>query len=106
MRRIVVVFFRRRGIPAFTLTGFEGEVFDEMGDYVTHLRRQLPESYLAGRDFKDYLETLRQVDAGELTTVEASRRMPSLRRVGGSCPCSRAVRWVADEPAAASPADA
>jgi hypothetical protein len=23
--------------------------------------------------------------------------MPQLRRVGGVCPCSKSVRWVADE---------
>ena len=91
-------FCRRRGVPAFTMTGFEGEVFEHYADYVEHLRRHLPESYLAGRDFREYAETLRQVTAGEITAVDASRRMPSLRRVGGSCPCSRSVRWVVDEP--------
>jgi hypothetical protein len=29
---------------------------------------------------------------------QAVRALPSLRRVGGVCPCSRAVRWVAEEP--------
>jgi hypothetical protein len=24
--------------------------------------------------------------------------MPSLRRVGGACTCSKAVRWVVDQP--------
>ena len=95
-------FYRRRGVPAFTLRGFAGETFESHADYTAHLRRHLPESYLAGRDFRDYAETLEQVAAGEVTAVEASRRMPSLRRVGGSCPCSRAVRWVADEPAQAA----
>jgi hypothetical protein len=28
--------------------------------------------------------------------------MRALRRVGGSCPCSRSVRWVIDDPAAAA----
>jgi hypothetical protein len=28
-------------------------------------------------------------------------KMPRLKRVGGTCPCSRAVRWVVEEPAAA-----
>ncbi len=92
-------FFRRRGVPAFTMTGFEGETFERVEDYVSHLRRHLPESYLAGSDFRDYVETLKQVAAGEVTATDASRRMPNLRRVGGSCPCSRAVRWVVEEPA-------
>jgi hypothetical protein len=33
-----------------------------------------------------------------MDSAEASKRMPKLRRVGGNCPCSRAVRWVVDEP--------
>lgn len=97
-------FFRRRGVPAFAMTGFEGESFDDFDSYVQHLRRHLPESYLAGRDFKDYLDRLRSVAAGEMDTVAASRMMPTLRRVAGTCPCSRAVRWVIDEPADVSPA--
>jgi len=87
-------FFRRRGIPAFTMTGYDGETFERFDDYLKHLRDHLPESYLAGRDFRDYVETLKQVANGELTTVDATRKMPSLRRVGGSCPCSKSVRWV------------
>ncbi len=94
-------FFRRRGVPAFQMIGFAGETFDGLDDYLGHLRRHLPESYLAGSDFRDYVETLKQVVAGEVTATDASRRMPNLRRVGGSCPCSRAVRWVVAEPAAA-----
>ncbi len=91
-------FFRRRGVPAFTMTGFEGETYDNLEDYLSHLRRQLPESYFASSDFRDYAETLKQVVAGEVSATDASRRMPNLRRVGGSCPCSRSVRWVVDEP--------
>ncbi|MEE8522660.1 MAG: hypothetical protein V3T72_01915, partial [Thermoanaerobaculia bacterium] len=91
-------FFRRRGVQAFTMTGFEGETYEDLDDYLQHLRRQLPESYFAGRDFKDYLESLREVISGEIDVVQASRKMPALRRVAGACPCSRAVRWVADEP--------
>ena len=93
-------FYRRRGVPAFTLTGFEGETYDAVDDYLKHLKRHLPESYLAGRDFKDYLESLRSVESGEMSVVEASRKMPTLRRVAGTCPCSRAVRWVVEEPSA------
>ncbi len=91
-------FFRRRGVPAFTMTGFEGEVYEDYDAYLKHLQRSLPESYFAGRDFKDYLESLKAVVAGEIDTVQASRKMPTLRRVAGACPCSRAVRWVVDEP--------
>jgi 1,2-phenylacetyl-CoA epoxidase catalytic subunit len=99
-------FFRRRGVPAFTRVGFGGETFGELPAYLDHLRDVLPEAYLAGRDFQDYIDLLGRVAAGELTAEDAGRRSPTLRRVGGSCPCSKAVRWVVDEPAAASPADA
>ena len=94
-------FFRRRGVPAFTLVGFEGETYKTLEEYKQHLRRHLPESYLAGRDFKEYFQTLEKVVAGELTTVDASRRMPTLSRVGGTCPCSKSVRWVKEDTLAA-----
>ena len=60
----------------------------------------MPESYLANTDFKDYLGKLRAVDAGEMTLEDAVRKMPALRRVAGSCPCSKSVRWVRDAAAA------
>ena len=93
-------YFRRRGVPAFEMVGVDGAAYGAFDAYVAHLRDTLPESYLAGCDFREYLEALRQIDRGELTLEAAVRRMPELRRVGGSCPCSRAVRWVVDEPAA------
>jgi len=92
--------FRRRGVPAFTLTGFDGETLGSLEEYKSHLRHHLPESYLAGRDFKEYLLTLEKVVSGGLTAVEASRRMPKLSRVGGTCPCSKSVRWVREDPLA------
>ncbi len=91
-------FFRRRGVPAFTMVGFRGEAYDDVEAYALHLRRYLPESYLASKDFKDYFATLRQVASGALDAVAASRQMPALRRVAGTCPCSKSVRWVRDEP--------
>ena len=100
-------FFRRRGIPAFRLIGRDGETFASRDEYVRHLTRVLPESYLAGRDFREFLEQLDRVVAGELTPEKAAAHMPALRRVGGVCPCSKAVRWVVDEPPAVdSPAAA
>jgi 1,2-phenylacetyl-CoA epoxidase catalytic subunit len=91
-------FFRRRGVPSFTLVGVDGRRFEEVGEYLRHLAEELPESYLAGRDFGDYAALLQRVAAGELTADAAAKQVPALRRVGGSCPCSRAVRWVVDEP--------
>ena len=90
-------YFRRRGVPAFGMVGVDGGTFDDVDGFLGHLSRTLPDGYRATRDFADYVEALRQVAAGERTAEEAQRVMPQLRRVGGVCPCSRAVRWVADE---------
>jgi|CXWL01.1.fsa_nt_gi 1,2-phenylacetyl-CoA epoxidase catalytic subunit len=102
-------FYRRRGVPAFRMVGADGTVFTELASYLRHLTQALPESYLAGRDCKDYFTALQQVVAGTLTADAASKQMPALRRVGGSCPCSKSVRWVVEDPrpetvAALSPA--
>lgn len=95
-------FFRRRGTPAFTMIGRDGERFDDLGAYAKHLAQNLPEAYLANRDFSDYLELLGQVIRGETTAEAAAAKSPTLRRVGGACPCSKAVRWVVDDPTAVS----
>ena len=91
-------FCRRRGVPAFQMVGFHGETFDDYDEYLQHLRKTLPESYFASSDFRDYAETLKQVASGEVEADAAARRMPALRRVAGTCPCSKSVRWVRDEP--------
>ncbi|MEO1083514.1 MAG: Phenylacetic acid catabolic protein [Acidobacteriota bacterium] len=91
-------YFRRRGVPAFELTGADGEVFKDYDSYLKHLRQTLPESYLANRDFKDYAQTLKKICDGEMTADEGARKMPELRRVAGNCPCSKSVRWVREEP--------
>lgn len=95
-------YFRRRGKPAFEKVGSRGETFEELEDYLEHLRRTLPESYLASNDFKDFVDRMRKVDAGEMSGDEAARQLPALRRVAGACPCSKSVRWVVDEPANAT----
>ena len=99
-------YFRRRGVPAFTMAGTEGQGFADYAEYMRHLEATLPASYLAGRDFREYAEALAQVARGELSVKDASSRMPALRRVGGACPCSKSVRWVVDEPRVAAPAPA
>jgi hypothetical protein len=91
------LFFRRRGEPAFEMVGRDGERYEGVDAYLAHLTKTLPDGYRATRDFQDFVASLRQVAAGETTAEEASRQMPQLRRVGGVCPCSRAVRWVAEE---------
>jgi 1,2-phenylacetyl-CoA epoxidase catalytic subunit len=89
-------YFRRRGVPSFRMTGAGGETFTDVPSYLQHLVRTLPDAYRASRDFKDYVELLTQVHDGRLKVEEAASRMPSLRRVGGACTCSKAVRWVVD----------
>lgn len=90
-------FFRRRGVPAFHMVGVGGELFQDVHDYLRHLTRHLPESYLASKDFKDYVEILKKVASGEISAEQGGKYMPELRRVGGSCPCSKSVRWVREE---------
>ena len=97
-------FFRRRGLPAFELTGWDGEAFDDVNSYLAHLKRHLPDAYRASSDFRDYVEQMTRIEAGELTADEAARQMPTLRRVGGACPCSKSVRWVAENGAVAGAA--
>ncbi len=90
---------RRRGVPAFRMVGTSGEAFASLQDYLHHLAATLPESYRAGRDYKDYVDVLAKVQRGEMTIEAASSQMPALRRVGGACPCAKSVRWVVDAPA-------
>jgi len=89
-------FFRRKGMHAFQTVGVEGETLADLNAYGRYLVNHLPEAYRAGRDFKDYWQLLGQVAGGQLTADDAAKKMPALRRVGGVCPCSRAVRWVQD----------
>ena len=96
-------FFRRKGEPAWTMVGTRGETFADVDSYVAHLRATLPEPYLASRDMKQYVETLREVFSGKITADQASKRMPTLKRVGGVCPCSNSVRWIVEEPATPKP---
>jgi len=88
---------RRRGIPAFAWVGVDGEHFETLEGYLAHLTRTLPDGYRATRDFQDFVENLQAVARGDKSADEAQKLMPQLRRVGGVCPCSKAVRWVAEE---------
>jgi hypothetical protein len=45
-----------------------------------------------------FYELMGKVVAGEVKAEDAVHILPNLSRVGGVCPCSRAVRWVVDEP--------
>ena len=83
------------------MIGTRGEAFDTVDAYLAHLKEHLPEPYLASRDLSVYVATLRDVAAGTVAPEQASKRMPSLKRVGGVCPCSKSVRWIVEEPHAA-----
>jgi len=96
-------FFRRKGEPAWTMVGAAGESFADADTYLRYLATQLADGYMASRDMKLYGDGLHKVAQGEWTPAEATKHMPKLRRVGGNCPCSRAVRWVVDEPTAPRP---
>ena len=98
-------FFRRRGVPAFQMIGWDGETYSDVNEYLSHLSKHLPDSYRANRDFLHYVDLLKEIDSGTKTAEEASRVMPSLRRVGGVCPCSKSVRWVADNGVGGSPSE-
>jgi hypothetical protein len=90
-------FFRRKGEPAFQMIGVQGETFTDVDAYLGHLARHLNDGYVASRDLRLYAEALRKVVAGELTVEQGVKAMPKLKRVGGTCPCSKSVRWVMEE---------
>ncbi|MFN8607747.1 MAG: Phenylacetic acid catabolic protein [Vulcanimicrobiota bacterium] len=92
-------YFRRRGVHAYEMIGTDGRVFKDVVEYTGHLRDTLPESYLASNDFRHYLELLKKVVQGTITRDEAQKSSPQLSRVGGSCPCSKSVRWILPETA-------
>jgi 1,2-phenylacetyl-CoA epoxidase catalytic subunit len=93
-------FFRRKGEAAFSMVGVDGEVFTDPEEYLRYLSRHLNEGYVASRDMKNYAAALRGVAAGTLTVKDAIMQMPKLKRVGGTCPCSKGVRWVMEGSAA------
>src|SRR5207247_1375857 len=90
-------FFRRKGRHAFEMVGVAGETFSDADEYLRHLAKHLNDGYVASRDMRNYADALRLVATGEITRDEAVKRMPKLKRVGGTCPCSRGVRWVMED---------
>ena len=83
-----------------TIKGVTGQTFTDVEAYLRHLAKNLNEGYVASRDMKNYAEALRGVAAGTLTVKDAIMKMPKLKRVGGTCPCSKGVRWVMEGSAA------
>ena len=90
-------FFRRKGEVAFQMVGIFGETFTDADEYLRYLAQHLNDGYVASRDLRLYAETLRKVVAGELTVEQGVKAMPKLKRLGGTCPCSKSVRWVMEE---------
>lgn len=90
-------FFRRKGECAFQMIGVNGETFTDVEEYLRYLAKHLNPGYIASRDLRLYADALRQVVAGEITVEQGVKAMPKLKRLGGSCPCSRSVRWVMEE---------
>jgi hypothetical protein len=90
-------FFRRKGENAFLMIGVRGETFTDVEEYLRDLAKHLNEGYLASRDLRNYADCLRAVAAGTMTVSDAVKKMPKLKRVGGTCPCSKGVRWVLEE---------
>ncbi len=91
-------FFRRRGEPAFGMIGFDGEEFADVEAYIAHVLAHLPEAYRSSIDVVHWMEMQRKVARGEIDLRKVIASMPRLARVGGACPCSKAVRWVMDVP--------
>jgi hypothetical protein len=92
-----VRFFRRKGENAFQMIGVDGETFTDADTYLRYLAKNLNDGYMASRDMRNYAGMLREVAAGTKTVMEAVKAMPKLKRVGGSCPCSKGVRWVMED---------
>jgi benzoyl-CoA 2,3-epoxidase subunit B len=93
-------FFRRKGESAFQMVGVDGETFEDAGTFLRYLAKQLNEGYVASRDLRGYAEALGGVAAGTTSVADAVKAMPKLKRVGGTCPCSKGVRWVMADSAA------
>ena len=84
-------FFRRKGEHAFQMIGVYGETFTDAEEYLRYLARHLNAGYVASRDMRLYAEALRKVASGELSVEDGVKSMPKLKRLGGSCPCSRSA---------------
>jgi 1,2-phenylacetyl-CoA epoxidase catalytic subunit len=91
-------FFRRRGIYSYQMLDLDGQPIATLDAFKKHLTRVLPEAYATARDMTKFYELMGKVIAGEVKAEDAVHILPNLSRVGGVCPCSRAVRWVIDEP--------
>ncbi len=58
-------FFRRRGGHAFEMNDVRGKPFAKDEDYLSYLRRNLPDGYITGPDFKVYGDNLKAKREGK-----------------------------------------
>ena len=91
-----VRFLRRLGVHAYETYDIRGRKIEDVDEFKRHVMEHLPEAYHAGRDFKGYIDLVRKVAAGKMEVGDAIKSHPNLGRVGGVCPCSKAVRWVTE----------
>jgi hypothetical protein len=57
-------FFRRRGLHAFEMRDVRGKPVAKLDDYLSYLRKALPDAYITGPDFKVYVDNLKRKQAG------------------------------------------
>jgi len=63
-------FFRRRGLHAFQMNDVQGNPIANADEYLSYLRRNLPDGYITGPDFKVYVDNLKKTLAGQDVTEE------------------------------------
>jgi 1,2-phenylacetyl-CoA epoxidase catalytic subunit len=90
-------FYRRRGVYGYQAFDVDGHPIADMKRLKQHLVDVMPGTYPAGRDMGHYMELMYQIERGEITAEQAVPQLPNLSRVGGVCPCSKAVRWINGE---------
>jgi 1,2-phenylacetyl-CoA epoxidase catalytic subunit len=58
-------FFRRRGLHEFQMNDVDGNPITKIEDYLSYLRKNLPDGYITGPDFRIYVDNLRKTLAGQ-----------------------------------------
>jgi 1,2-phenylacetyl-CoA epoxidase catalytic subunit len=58
-------FFRRRGVYAWQMNDVHGKPIAKLEDYLSYLRKNLPDAYITGPDFKVYVDHLKASLAGQ-----------------------------------------
>jgi len=61
-------FFRRRGVNAFEMRDVQGRPVAKLDEYLSYLRKSLPDGYITGPDFKVYGDNLKRKQAGQEVT--------------------------------------